>query len=188
MLEKLFTSKNRIKIMQYLFFNKSDTYIREISRDLKMPVSAVKREIDNLILTDILLKDEKKIMLNKKSPIIEELKSIFVKTDAISYQLREALKDKRIKYAFLFGSFARGDYNSDSDVDLMVIGDIKSIDLYKKIKTIEDKVKREINPVVWSVENLRKQKNSGFVKDIFKKEIIMIKGEENEIRQIVKGK
>ena len=48
MIEKIFTSKTRIKILEFLFFKKNETYIRDISKNLKMPVSGVKREVDDL--------------------------------------------------------------------------------------------------------------------------------------------
>ncbi len=49
MLEKLFTSKARIRILDYLFFYKKETYLREIAKDLGLSTSAIKRELDNLI-------------------------------------------------------------------------------------------------------------------------------------------
>ena len=45
---------------------------------------------------------------------------------------------------------------------------------------------REVNPVVWTIDNLKKQKNSGFIKDIFKKECIMLKGDKNELQKIIR--
>ena len=72
MLEKLFTSKNRIKILNFFLFKKTESHIREIARELKIPVSAVKRETDNLLLIGILKQEKRSITLNKKS------KKIFV--------------------------------------------------------------------------------------------------------------
>lgn len=186
MLEKLFTSKNRIKIMEFLFFNKNETYLREISSKLKISPSAVKRELENLETIGLIKKEKKKITLNKKNSIAEDLKDIFIKTDSIVYPIKESLENINADFILIFGSYARGDSSSESDIDLLVIGNIKSFDLHNKIKPIENKINREINPVVWTVENLRKEKNSGFVRDIFKKGIIMIKGEENELRKIIK--
>jgi len=187
MLEKIFTSKNRIKIIEFLFFKKKETYIREISNELKIPVSAVKREIDNLLGIGIINKKGNKIKLNKKCNIIEDLKNIFIKTDSIVYPIKEIInKNKKIQYALIFGSFARGDYSQGSDIDLIVLGNISLGLVIKILKPIENKIKRDINPVVWTLENLKKEKNSSFVKDIFKKRIIMIKGDENEIRKIIK--
>ena len=49
MLEKLFTSKTRIRVLNHLFFHKKETYLREIAKELKLPPSAIKRELDNLV-------------------------------------------------------------------------------------------------------------------------------------------
>jgi predicted nucleotidyltransferase len=187
MLEKLFTSKNRIKILCFLLFQKQDTYLREISKELKISSSAVKRELDNLILIELIKKNKNKIELNKKSDILEDLKNIFIKTDYLSYPIKEVLnKIKKIKFALIFGSFARNEYKEESDIDLLVVGNIKLSEGIKLLRPIEDKINKEINPVVWTIENLKKQKNSGFIKDIFKRGIIMLKGDENEIRRIIK--
>ena len=185
MLEKIFTSKNRIKIMEYLFFVKNETYIREIGKNLKISPSAVKREVDNLENIGIIKKSSNKIKLNSESNIIDDLKNIFVKTDYISYKIKEILDKTKAKFVFIFGSFAKGTYDSNSDIDLLIIGDFKLSEVYNLLKPVEEKTKREINPVVWTIENLKKEKNSGFVKDIFKKNIIMIKGDENELRKII---
>ncbi|OGJ15383.1 hypothetical protein A3K73_07955 [Candidatus Pacearchaeota archaeon RBG_13_36_9] len=186
MLEKIFTSKNRIKIMGFLFFEKQETHIREISRELKISPSAVKSEVENLLFVGIIKKEKNKIALNKRSSIAEDLKNILIKTDFIVYPIKEALKKVDAEFIFIFGSFARGDLTGESDIDLMVIGKISSFELYENIKPAEDKIRKEINPVVWTLEHLRGKKDSGFVKDIFKKGIIMIKGEEDELRKIVK--
>jgi|APSaa5957512622_1039677.scaffolds.fasta_scaffold39564_2 predicted nucleotidyltransferase len=186
MLEKLFTSKNRIKILNFFLFKKTESHIREIARELKIPVSAVKRETDNLLLIGILKQEKRSITLNKKCNFLEDLKNIFIKTDSIIYPIQETLGKTKANFIFLFGSFARGEYQEESDIDLMVISKIKSFDLYKKVRPAEDIIKRDINPVVWTLETLKKEKDSGFIRDIFKKGIIMIKGDENELRKIVK--
>jgi len=186
MLEKLFTSKNRIKILKYLLFENQETHIREISKELKISSSAVKKEIDNLIELDLIKKQKNQLILNKKSNILNDLKNIFIKTDYLYYPIKEAInKIKKIKFALIFGSFARGDYSSESDVDLMIIGDLKLSEILRLTNPVEDKIGREINPVAWTIESLKKQKNSAFVRDIFKKGVIMIKGDENEIRKLI---
>ena len=41
MLERLFTSKARIKILGHLFFDKKEIYLRETAKELKLAPSAV---------------------------------------------------------------------------------------------------------------------------------------------------
>ena len=54
-----------------------------------------------------------------------ELKHI---TDSITAASQEILGD-RLKSVILFGSYARGDYDSESDIDIMVVGDICTEDI-----------------------------------------------------------
>jgi predicted nucleotidyltransferase len=186
MLEKLFTSKNRVKLLNFFLFESDESHIREISRKLKIPVSAVKGEIDNLIFIGILNINKSKITLNKECNYLDDLKNMFIKTDAIIYPIRESMEKTDADFIFIFGSFARGEYHRESDVDLMVIGNQKLFDIIKILKPAEEKIKREINPVVWKLNNLKKEKNSSFIQDIFKKGIIMIKGDENELQKIIR--
>ena len=44
-------------------------------------------------------------------------------TDEVSTRVQDALGDK-LRKIILYGSYARGDYNEESDVDVMVLADI----------------------------------------------------------------
>lgn len=186
MLEKLFTSKARIRILEYLFFYSKETYLRGIVNNLKLSPSAVKRELDNLLNLGLIKKQKNKITLDESNPILEDLRRIFLKTDSISYPIKEALKEGNIKFALMFGSFAQEKYNLESDIDLLVIGNIKQQEVFKLLKPVESLIKREINPVIWTMQELKKNKNKGFIKDIIKKNKIMIIGAKNELQRIVK--
>jgi len=186
MLKRLFTSKARIKILNYLFFYNKETYLREIVNNLKLSPSAVKRELDNLLDLRLIKKQKNKITLDDSNPILEDLKRIFLKTSSISQPIEKALKKRGIKFALIFGSFAQGKYDSESDIDLLVIGKIKQQKIFKLLKPIEGLIKREINPVVWTLKELKENKNKGFVRDIIKKNKIMVIGDKNEFQRIIK--
>lgn len=131
MIERLFTSKTRIKILKFVLFEKDQTHIREISSILALPVSAVKREVDNLLAASIFRKSGNKIEANKSCSFLEDIKNILIKTDYISIPLRQALENKNVDYAIIFGSFANEKETENSDVDLLVIGKLKQEQLFK---------------------------------------------------------
>ena len=187
MLEKLFTSKTRVKILDYLFFRKKETYLREIAKKLKLSSSAVKRELDNLLDLGLINKQKNKITLNESNLLIEDLEKIFLKTDSISYPIKEVLKDKNVQFVLIFGSFAKGKYDTESDVDLLVVGGIKQQKVFSLLRPIEELISREINPVVWTLKDLKENRKKSFVRDIVSKDKIMIIGDENEFRRIVKN-
>ena len=184
MLERLFTSKARIKILGHLFFDKKEIYLRETAKELKLAPSAVKREFDNLAELDIIKKTKNKIILNESNLFIEELKNIFLKTDFIVYPIKNALNKKNIDFAFIFGSFAKGTFNSESDIDLLIIGQMSLSETIKLLKSAEEKIKRDINPIIWNIQEFKERKKGKFANEIFSGKILMIKGDENELRRI----
>ncbi|MEQ1902574.1 MAG: NACHT domain-containing protein [Pirellulaceae bacterium] len=79
--------------------------------------------------------------------------------------------ETKITSAFLFGSVARADQEADSDVDLMLIGDLHMRDLASFIKPVEKIVGRRLNPAVYSLAEFtkRNRENNTFVKDVMGK-------------------
>lgn len=187
MLDKLFTSKARIKILGYLFFKKKETYLRETAKELNLSPSAVKREFDNLAEIDIIKKQKNKIILNESNPFFEELKQIFLKTDFIAYPIKEALTKKDIEFALIFGSFAKGNFNSESDLDLLIIGKISLSEAIKLLNPAEKIIERNINPIIWNLHEFKERRKGKFASEIFSGKILMIKGDENELRKIARG-
>jgi predicted nucleotidyltransferase len=183
MIEKLFTSKIRVKLLEYFFFCKDNGRVREISLITNLPISAVSRELKNLVSLGILSKNKNNFILNNFN-YLEDLKNILLKTDSFAFLFKN--KFKSVNFCFVFGSFANNNYNNESDIDLFIIGDLSLNETLKIIKPIENKLKRTINPIVWTESEFQKNKSKSFIKDILSKKIIMIKGDENEFRKFAK--
>jgi uncharacterized protein len=65
-------------------------------------------------------------------------------------QIRELCKENRVKTLFAFGSVTRDDFNTDSDIDLVVDFEEKDpfiySDLYLNLKSkLEDILKRQVD-------------------------------------------
>ena len=66
-------------------------------------------------------------------------------TDKITASAKETLGDK-LRNVILYGSYARGDYNEDSDVDIMVLADIENEDAFtlgRPIRRVAGKIELE---------------------------------------------
>lgn len=185
MIEKLFTSKNRVKLLEYFIFRKQKGILRHISRETKISVSAVSRELNNLTKLNIIKKEDKDFILNEECTFLFELRNILLKTDSFTFGLNKLFQNEAVDYVFAFGSFANEKYRSDSDIDLFVVGSMSSMKLTKILRPIERKLGREINAVIWPMQDLKKKAKSSFIKDIAKKNIIMIQGDEDELRKII---
>jgi predicted nucleotidyltransferase len=193
MLERLFTSKSRIKILQLLIFNtQSEFHLRQIARLTDVSPPYVKRELSNLskinLITESTKGNLKLFKINKNSPIFYELKRIFLKTESLGNLLKKKLKSLELRYAMIYGSFAASEETERSDIDLLVIGNIKEERILEIITESEAKVGREINYILWSEKEFEKrarQKHHLLV-DIVSRPIIMLVGDENEFRKTVK--
>ena len=64
-------------------------------------------------------------------------------TNEVSEGAKSILGDK-LRKVILYGSYARGDYNSDSDVDIMVLADVNDIERPMFIKDV-DKISSNIS-------------------------------------------
>ena len=87
---------------------------------------------------------------DQSSPVFPELQSLFVKTAGLGDVLRAALRPltDRINAALVFGSAARNELRNDSDIDLMVVGDVRFDEVVGAIQPAEVQLGREVNPTV----------------------------------------
>lgn len=193
MLEKLFTSKARVKILELLLFDPaSEFHIREVARRTGVSATYVRKELDQLckinLVTETSLGNLKVYRINRDSPIVEDIKRIFLKTDSLGGLLSKELAEfGRIDYALVYGSFAGGEENANSDIDLLLIGHVDEEKLISLIGSIEKKTGREINYILWTPAELnqRIQEHHNLLRDIISKPFIMLIGDANEFRRSV---
>ncbi len=192
MLKLLTKSRIRQRIILLFIYNPGKSYyINEIARLIKTSAGNVQRELRKLQEAGFLERDKKGnavyFKINELNPLLPEIKTIVDKTIGLEKILAEELKEiKSIQFAFLFGSYVKGDFDSDSDIDLYIIGDINEKELHVAVRRAEEAINREIN-YHFSIMNEFKEKlkSSFFHKEIAKNYILII-GNENEFRKIVK--
>jgi predicted nucleotidyltransferase len=190
-LDYLYITKSKIRqdLLTLFFTNPSKRYyLRELERILGYSAGNIRRELlkfsnDNLFSTqktgNLLY-----YFLNETHPLFSEIKSIVSKTVGIEGRLKKALTAiKQIDIAFIYGSFASGNENNKSDIDLMVIGNPDISLLNEKIAALEDILQREINISVYSTDEYRnrKEEKSGFIMDILSNPKMMLVGTEDDL-------
>jgi predicted nucleotidyltransferase len=84
-----------------------------------------------------------------------------------------------IDAAAIFGSWARGKVDAQSDVDLLVIGDFDYSELVSRLHGLEERTGREINLVAMRPGELQEslEQDSGFVRDIMASPMTVLVGE-----------
>jgi predicted nucleotidyltransferase len=164
-------------------------YLRELAEFLNVSPSSIQRELANLTKAGILKKtiDGNRTYFNadQNCPIFPELKSVLIKTVGVVDLLQHSLKLllRKISVAFIFGSIASGTENSESDIDLFIVGDVELMEVVKATKNTEHTLRRSINPIVLSITEAKrklKEKHS-FIERVRKSDKLFLIGEDNEL-------
>jgi predicted nucleotidyltransferase len=187
----IFKSKTRKELFRLYFTNaEQGYYLRELERILDIPVSMIRRELVNLEKTGMYISKKRGnqtyYYLNKNYPLFDELRSIVAKTIGVQGLIKKSLKNlKHVDVAFIYGSFARNEAKASSDIDLLIIGNVDDRKMNSKIHQLEDKLKREINYTIYSMDEFKKKKKSKnpFIMDVMENPKIFLIGEHNELEK-----
>lgn len=193
-MDRLFGSKTRVLILSKLFMNSDKTfYLRELSRELKIPYGMLYKEEKNLVSLGVVTEEKKGkvtlVSVNKSLPFFAELKRLMVKTVGLGDLLRDAfLELEGIKYALIYGSFASGEEHELSDIDVLIVGKVAEDEVLDITEKIEKDVRREINYILWSEKEFarRVKIRHHLLRDIAGKPMIMLVGDEDGFRRAVK--
>jgi len=180
-------SKLREDLLALYFTNPNKKYyLRELERLLNFSVGNIRRELIKLESTGLFLSENKGNLvyyyLNQSYPLFEEFKSIIFKTSGAPKMLQNSLeKFNGIVHAFIYGSFAKGEEKEDSDIDLLIIGEVNEDKLIEVISNLERRLQREINYAIFGKEDFKKKKEdrNPFILDILKEKKIFLIGDEN---------
>lgn len=192
MLQALFSSKVRVKLLTHFFSHPEEQfYARSLARQVKEHYNAVWQELNNLegvgLLVSVRDANVKYYRLNPDFPIYKELKRIIIKTSGLGQSLREALDPLgTVEWAFIYGSVAAGEEDSLSDVDLMLVGEMDLLALSAVIARLEDQLGREINYQVFARAELAQRLADGdpFISNVLTSPKVMLIGDEDALRQV----
>ena len=191
---KLLT-KNRAELLKLFLTNPEKAfYMHEIGRILEKKPGTFQRTLNNMVSEGILTSEYRAnarfFKANKKYPIYKELKSIVFKTVGIQESIREMLEEiGNIKFAFIYGSYAKGKENYLSDIDLVIIGSPNEDKLIEELDELEKKIRREISYKIYSFKELKNEikEKEPFTLEILRDKKIMLTGSVNELRKISEG-
>lgn len=169
MIEHLFGSKTRVKLLHVFYTNPNRSfYVREVTRKVDEQINSVRRELSNLLNIGIIKSDTSGNKLyyevNQKHPYYEALHSIFAnvnskKEPVITSSIDASTRFKSIgsvDYAVLSGVFTR---DETAPVDLMIVGNVNRTKLNHLIAELEEEEGEELRYTVLSREQFEYRKN-----------------------------
>jgi len=175
-----FNSKIAQKVLAYFLLNSgAEMYLNEMADKFAVNRGNLSRKLTEWEKEGILVKNKKGNLslykINKKYPLLKEVKKIAQKTFGLEERMGQALKKvKGIKTAVIFGSYAQDKLSSESDIDLLLVGSHNFLEVQKEIVKLQKQFDREINVVDMTEKEFEKKKNSEFLKNILKNKNIRL--------------
>ena len=190
-LEALFPEV-RAKVLAAVFGQPDrEWYLTELARTLETQPSSLQRELEALSNAGILeqRRDGRRVYVktDRTSPVFTDLRGLLQKTAGVIPVLSgelETLGDS-VSLAFVYGSIARSEETSVSDIDLMV-GAMGLSDLIPALRNSERILGRPVNPSVYSSAEFQERARSGdhFLTTVLKGAKQFVKGGEDELERI----
>ena len=189
--ETLF-GKARRRILGLLYVRPDEAfYLRQIARLTDLSVGAVQYELAALTEAAVVTREEignqVHFQANPVCPVFDDLRRIMEKTTGLADHVRVALaplaQEGKLAHAFIYGSVASGKQSSTSDVDLMVIGDVKLREIAPALRPVQDRIAREINPSVYTLDEFMKRVASDdhFIGSVLRGPRITLVGRDDEL-------
>lgn len=168
-------------------------YLSDLASFLGVGPSSLQRTLSKLTRAGILVRrrDGNRVYYSADPacPILPELSGILTKTSGIAEPLRAALTPLagNINIAFIHGSVAESRERSESDIDLIIVGEVGNGDVALALRPVQERLGREVNVTRYTSREFVAKVSSGhhFLSSVLKKPRIFLIGGEHELEQII---
>lgn len=190
MLEELFVSKVRVKILQLFLSSQQDSlfHVREIVRRVSEEINAVRRELARMekfgMVTSEWRANRRLYRFRKDYLFYRELLSLVTKTSSLGGNLiKNKAKLGKIKFAFLATRFVKGISPSKDDVDLLIVGNIVLPELQSVVSDEQARREQEINYSFMDEAEFkfRVRRRDPFILRVLMQPKVMLIGDEDEL-------
>ncbi len=203
MIEQLFGSKTRVKLLQLFLSNPNRSfYVREITRKIDEQINSVRRELSNLLSIGIIVSDNTNNRLyyevNQKYQYYEPLAAIFGGRSQPAAFKKSTASEKpkpnslarpadpmvdalrragKVNLVLLTGQFTR---DEASGIDILIVGDISEKAVEKIVSDLEASEGKELRYAMFDDEEFgyRRTIKDRFVSNILssKKQVLVDEG------------
>lgn len=166
-------------------------YLSELASHLKTSPSSLQRELDSLTRSGILERKQDGrrtyYKARRDAPVFDELRGLLTKTAGIVPALQSELArlGDTIHWGAIYGSIARSEEGAESDIDLLIVGDVATTDLLPALRRVERKFGREVNVKRYSESEFRDKMRDGdhFLKSVVKGKLVSLIGSPDELEK-----
>lgn len=177
-------SELRRKVLTFFLMNReARVYMRQLAVALDVDSTNLSRELARLASEGFLHAEPEGRQLyysvNRAYPYLKPVFALLQGSVGIQPTLKGALQPVGgIESAWIFGSFAKGEADATSDIDLLIVGQPDQTLLSREIRKVERALRREVSYTVFTSEELRRRlaRRDPFVTDIWTGKRIEVNG------------
>ncbi len=192
MIDQLFGSKTRVKLLQLFYSNPNRSfYVREITRKIDEQINSVRRELANLLNVGIITSDtsNNKVYyeVDQKFEYFSPLQEIFggvkpkkgkaaVTAEPIADEAADLKALGNVEVACLLGQFTR---DETSGIDVLLVGNVNNHAVQKYVTELEKQEGKDLRYSVFSLDDFtyRLQIKDRFIANVLasKKQVLLDK-------------
>jgi len=187
----LFSGTRQRLLSALLLHPRQPVYATQLANHLGVRPSTLQRELAKLTQAGILKMSRSGnrayFQANEECPVFPELRALLIKTSGWAEVLQGELSPlaSKIKVAAVYGSMASGTETSGSDIDLLIIGSVKMIELVPLLEQATGELRRQINPSLYTPEEFsQKARGSHFVQSLLGKPLLFVLGMQSDLDTI----
>ena len=153
----IFRSQNQAEMLMWLFLHATEEFsISELAAKVNAPVPTMFREVERLedagLLNSRMLGRNRMVQINRDHPAAEPLARLLEVTFGPRFVVEQEFGRLGAEKVILFGSWAARHSGktgiSPSDVDVLVVGDVKRADVYAAADRAQERLGIQVNPVI----------------------------------------
>jgi predicted nucleotidyltransferase/AraC-like DNA-binding protein len=190
-LDTLFPEVRQEILAATLLAPEKSWYLSELAAHLETSPSSLQRELEALAGSGILERkqDGRRTYYRAQtaSPVFQELRALFSKTAGIVPLLNSELArfGGKIKWAAVYGSMARGEEQTQSDIDLLIVGPVGMPELLPALRKVEQQFRREVNVTRYSESEFlaKRRGRDHFLNSVLEGKLITIAGSLDELEK-----
>jgi len=160
-------SELRRKVLTYFYVNrKARVYVRQLAEALEADSTNLSRELRRMEKEGLLRSETEGrqvyYSINGAYPYLRPFFAMLKGSIGVEPALRAALNHvPGVESAWLVGSFAKGEQDAESDIDLLIVGEPDQAWLAQDLRKAEKALRREINYTVVTPRELKRRLKSG---------------------------
>jgi predicted nucleotidyltransferase len=181
-------SELRRKLLTFFYVNRgARVYVRQLANALQVDSTNLSRELARLAREGFLHSEPEGrqlyYSLNRSYPYLKPVFTLLQGSIGIEPTLRRVLEAvDGVQSAWIFGSFAKGEADTASDIDLLIVGMPDQARLASEVRKVEKAMRREINYTVLTRNELKRRlaEHDTFVNDIWNVKRVRLIGDDDD--------